>query len=325
MPRSPRPRSGLAAHLDWLVPGLAFVLVVAGGIAWVRGVLPRPGVAPAPGLVQRPTPPATQPPLRPDARRVRTAHYVIHSTATPAQTRRIAQAAEHLHAAYAGLFPAEPAYARGLELVLYRDRAEFQRYSGSRMPWAEAYYLRPRSHAYFGEGENPYHWMLHEATHQLMRQASGFSRRRWFDEGIATYFGTSLIDAGGLHPGRIDTATYPVWWLREHRLSGDLAADVRSGAVIPLRALLTDTGPDFSTAFNRYYVQYWSLVHFLMHAGGGRHSANVRALAARGGSIEDFERMIGPVEAIEREWYAYLQALIAQARDGRLHGSVGPG
>ncbi|WP_460830768.1 hypothetical protein [Lysobacter humi (ex Lee et al. 2017)] len=325
MPRNIRPRGGFSAHLDWLVPGLAFVLVVAGGIAWVRGVLPRAGVGPAPGLVQRPTPPATQPPLRPDARRVDTAHYVIFSTATPEQTQRVARAVEHLHEAYVGLFPVEPAYARGLELVLYRDRREFQRSSGSRMPWAEAYYLRPRSHAYFGEGDNPYHWMLHEATHQLMRQASGFAPRRWFDEGIATYFGTSLIDDRGLQPGRIDTATYPVWWLRDHRLSGDLAKDLRSGAVIPLRAVLTNTGPDFSTAFNRYYVQYWSLVHFLMHADGGRHAQAFRRLVARGGTVDEFERLIGPVEAIERDWYAYLVALTAQARDGRLHGSSGPG
>lgn len=324
-PREPLYPRGLRAHVDWLVPALAFVVVMVGGIAWLRQWVPDPAVRHAPGLVQRPSPPATQPPLRPDARRVATAHYVIHTTATPEQTRRVAEAAEHLHAAYTRLFPVDATRATGLELVLYRDRDEFRRHGGSRFPWAEAYYLPPRSHAYVAEGANPYHWMLHEATHQLMRQASGYRRQRWFDEGLAAYFGTSLIDARGLHPGRIDTASYPIWWLDEYRLAGDLDTDLRRGMLIPLRALLTDTGPDFEAAFNRYYVQYWSLVHFLMHADDGRRADAFRELIARGGSLQEFERLIGPVEAVERDWYAYFTALVEQARARRLHGTDGAG
>ena len=55
------------------------------------------------------------------------------------------------------------------------DREEFQRNNRSR-PWAEAYYVRPACYAYYGGGrENPHHWMLHEAVHQLNTEVAKYT------------------------------------------------------------------------------------------------------------------------------------------------------
>lgn len=256
----------------------------------------------------------TPPPLLPAAVTTETVHYRIHSTATPAQTAQVAQAVESLHAGYAALFPSTPTRREKLALVLYRDRAQFKRNNHSR-PWAEAYYLPPRSYAYFdANARNPYHWMLHEATHQLMREVSGFPRRKWIDEGVAAYLGASRLVDGTLRAGDPDPDAYPTWWLREYAPSGNLAQDIASGRIIPLQQLVSGRGgPDENRYFNLYYVHYWSLSHFLFHYRGGEYAPGYRRLIAEGGSVDAFERLIGALPQIQREWYAYFQEQVAHA------------
>ncbi|MEZ5514306.1 MAG: hypothetical protein R3F58_10600 [Steroidobacteraceae bacterium] len=123
--------------------------------------------------------------LLPEAVITLTTNYRIYSTATQEQTARVAEAVEALHKAYAALFDVTE-QGEPLELVLYRDRAQFRQYNQA-SPWAEAYYRLPRCFAYAQSGDNPYHWMIHEATHQLLRQRSGYRPARWLNEGIASY------------------------------------------------------------------------------------------------------------------------------------------
>ncbi len=258
---------------------------------------------------------AAQPPLPKAARQLETLHYRIHSTAAPVHTTQMAQAVEHLYTAYTSRFPATSTDAK-LSLVLYRDRDEFRRHNRS-APWAEGYYLWPRSHAYFdSEARNPYHWMLHEATHQLTREVSGFSRRnRWIDEGLATYFSTSRLDADGLYPGEIDANTYPIWWLKKTLLGGDRARDLAGADFISIDQLLTGAGaPDINRHFNQYYICAWSLTHFLIHYDQGKYAEGHRQLVASGGGAAEFAALVGPLEQIEAEWYPYLLQQIEAQR-----------
>lgn len=257
-----------------------------------------------------------EPPLA-GARTLATAHYRIASTVDDMQTRQVADAVEALHAAYMGFFrDATPrrAFADGgpLQLTLYANRAQFRSYNRS-FWWAEAYYRRPTCYAYFPAGEpNPYHWMLHEATHQLNTEVAGLTLPKWANEGLAAYFGTSRLHDGVLHPGRIDPDTYPVWTLGGLDLSGSLDRDVRRGRIIPLRALVTGVdAPPFERNLNLYYVEYWRLVHFLLHGDGGRHAAAFKRMLMEGGTPEAFERAFGPPERIELAWYADLREKIA--------------
>ena len=241
------------------------------------------------------------------AQLLQTAHYRVHSTATPTQTQEVASAAESLHAAYMSLFADQVAPSTTpLTLVLYRDADEFARNNRSR-PWAEAYYLRPACYAYYAVGSaNPHHWMLHEAVHQLNTEVAGWRLPAWANEGVAGYLGASWLENGVLTPGRSDPDTYPIWWLSRMKLTGSLEADVGAVRFIPLRDLLESSGPDINQHVNLYYLHYWGLTHFLFHYENGRYAAAYKQLLARGASTSDFERLIGPIETIEKAWYAYL-------------------
>jgi len=241
--------------------------------------------------------------------RIETAHYTIGSTASRAQAQSTGEAMEHLHAAFLARFGHLPHVAprAKLQVRLYGSRAEFKAYNRS-VPWAEAMYVPPECRAYIGEGPNPYHWMLHEGAHQLVRELLQVKRTPWIDEGLASYFGSSRIDATGLHPGTIDRNTYPIWWLPQFRFTGDVDADARDGRIIPLRHLIDDTGPPKAAYVNLYYIEYWSLAHFLLEGDGGKHAKGFERLLMHGATLADFEREIGPVEQVQRAWYAWLLA-----------------
>lgn len=261
----------------------------------------------------------------PGAKLIETAHYTITSTADAAQTQQVADAAEALYSAYAAFFPGKAASAprNRLKLTLYAHQAQFKANNRS-LPWAEAYYLRPICYAYYAKNEsNPYHWMVHEATHQLNAEVSGFPKTRWVDEGLATYFGTSRIEPGTsepgtsgrgkLVPGKIDRDAYPIWWLTNSGLTGSLDKDIDEGNWVPIRALITGIdAPSIASNVNGYYIQYWSLSHFLFHGENGRYAAGYKRLIAEGGSLANFERLIGPADRVEYEWYRYLQGEIAE-------------
>jgi hypothetical protein len=279
---------------------LATLALVAGSMAWQRS-RPAPAAAPAPAAR-----------IPAGATLLETSHYRVHSTATPDQTRQVADAVESLHAAYMELFADEIRPSpRPLTLVLYADREEFQRNNRSR-PWAEAYYLRPACYAYYGGGkENPHHWMLHEAVHQLNTEVAGWRLPAWANEGVAGYLGASWLEDGVLTPGRSDPATYPIWWLSRMELTRDRQADVDALRFIPLRDLLEGRGPGIDRHVNLYYLHYWGLTHFLFHYQNGKHAAAYKQLLARGASTPDFERLIGPLGDTEEAWYAYMLDAIA--------------
>jgi hypothetical protein len=230
-------------------------------------------------LIRKPRPSIRaqqHPDALPGAITIETPHYTITTTATPEETRLTGDAVEHLHAAYTTFFPQPPGTANTvgkLKLTLYKSQREFKANNLSAL-WAEAYYLRPICYAYYARGQkNPYHWMVHEATHQLNTEVSVFRKAKWIDEGLATYFGTSRIRLGKLIPGEIDADTYPIWWLTRSGLTGNLDADIQDGRWIPIRALITGIdAPNISSNVNRYYIQYWSLTYFLLQYDNGRYA-----------------------------------------------------
>jgi hypothetical protein len=243
---------------------------------------------------------------------VETRHYTISSTATPSQTALVGNAVESLYETYAEFFgdafKTSPDASR-LQLVLYKDQGEFKANNRSK-PWAEAYYRPPICHAYYADGgPNPYHWMLHEATHQLNNEVAHFPRTTWTEEGLASYFSTSRIEQRKLVPGKIDANAYPIWWLPSLFLTGNLQDDIRGGRIIPLRNLIASGRDDIGKNVNLHYIEYWSLTHFLFHYRNGLYSDRYRQLIKLGGSLEDLERLLGPVDKIQVQWYGYLQEL----------------
>lgn len=263
-----------------------------------------------------------------------TEHYVIYSTATPEQTTQIGVVAEIVYTGYHQL--AEHLNCRigshpKLKLKLFKDRQEF-RHCNRGVGWAEAFYRRPYCCQYFSSDEvHPYHWMMHEATHQLNTEAAHLDLPQWLDEGLACYVATSCIVDGALVLGQVDTNTYPVWWLDTMLTSGDLESDKHSMTVIPLHQIISGRGgPDLDEHVNLYYLHWWSLTHFLMEYEGGVYVPGVRRLLAEGAHPAAFEKHIGQIETIEGQWYRYVLDLkrdlagrVTPSPKGEIEKSVG--
>ena len=253
------------------------------------------------------------------ARTIETQHYIIASTASQTQTEEVGRVVELLYNAYSNRFGSLPTYRHEhpkLKLLLYRDRREF-RWVNPDLGWAEAFYRTPYCRAYYSADEvNPYHWMLHEATHQLNREVAQLNLAKWLEEGTAEYFSTSRIQDGQLALGRIDPHTYPVWWMDEIATASDLQANLTNGSVIPLRAIITNTGgPSLNQEFNLYYLHWWTLTHFIFENPKYRKSA--MELLQRGGGLDAFEQTIGSVNAVEPEWFRHVR-LIKSALNGNV-------
>jgi len=254
---------------------------------------------------------------------IETPHYLIASTASPAQTEEVGQVVELLYNAYSNRFGALPTFRHEhpkLKLLLYKDRREM-RWVNPGLGWAEALYREPYCRAYYSADEaNPFHWMLHEAAHQLNREVAQLNLAKWLEEGLATYFSTSRIQSNHLALGRIDPKTYPVWWMDEIATAPDLSANLTNGSVIPLRAIISDTGgPSMNQEFNLYYLHWWTLTHFIFENPKYRESA--MTLAQRGGGLEAFEQLIGPAETVEPEWFYHIQRIKAalNGKDRNFH------
>ncbi len=243
--------------------------------------------------------------------KLETSHHLIYSTATRQQTEDTAHALDLLYIAYSNRIGALPQFHHEhpkLKVKLFKDRAEF-RWVNPNLGWAEAFYRQPYCRAYFAAGENnPYHWMLHESTHQLNHEVANLRLEKWLEEGLATYFSTSRLGSNELFVGRIDLDTYPVWWIELMATRPDLEENISNGSVIPLRSIITNKGgPSMNGHFNLYYVHWWTLTHFMFETPV--HRARALELVQAGGTLDAFEKTIGPVDQIQREWHAHVRRL----------------
>lgn len=248
-----------------------------------------------------------------------TAHHIIYSTATKQQTDDTAHALTLLYSAYADVMGTLPGFQRDhskLKVELFKNRNEF-RWVNPDMGWAEAFYRAPYCRAYYSAAEiNPYHWMLHESVHQLNNEVAHLKLEKWLEEGLAEYFSTSRLSATNLAVGRIDPNTYPVWWLDDLATSTNLSDNLRNGSVIPLRYIITNHGgPGMNSAFNLYYLHWWTLTYFIFQSP--RHRDHALELVRRGGGLEAFEQVIGPVDEVQTEWHTYVRHIKASLRGGK--------
>jgi hypothetical protein len=249
-----------------------------------------------------------------------TANYQITSWATVEQTTQVGSTAEALLRAYLGFFQLDDKAIPkgGLKLTLYRDRAQFK---AKHPGWQEASYERGVSYAYVGDAHEPNDkdWMLRAATRQLNEQVAHIPRATWIDEGLAGYFGTTRVEDYTLDMGRLNAKAYPIKWLRTLGPTGDLQRDLAQKRLVPLRALVSGEGGPGGNDLNRWYLGWWSLTHFLLHGENGKYAEGYRRLLkGKTASLADFEREIGPVDAVQSEWYRYLQGLAGQEPDGQV-------
>jgi hypothetical protein len=240
-------------------------------------------------------------------------HYKAFSSASDEDTKEALRRLEILYQTYTIFWNVQAGSTDNkLLLKIYSSRKEFKR-ANPMSGWMEAFYKEPYCYQYIdAERENrPYHWMVHEATHQLNNEVSHFQLPQWAEEGIACYFSTAKMDDGKISLGVIDCDTYPIWWLSSLDLSGDLSRDMADKKIISIKSIVNDEKPlKMSEHVNLYYIHWFSLVHFLLEAEQGKYRQAFIECVKTPSGLNEFEKNIGPYQLIEQQWYQHLLQII---------------
>ncbi|HQF55022.1 MAG TPA: DUF1570 domain-containing protein [Fibrobacteria bacterium] len=238
-------------------------------------------------------------------------HFHMWSTASQSRTRSAMDAAETLHrrwTAWIGVKESQTHRRHKLRLFSTRDE---MRGSLLGMRWAEAIYHDSICEQYDDRfAVRPWHWLVHEATHQLAHEDSRLHLPRWANEGLACLFSTARQNKGNLILGSVDAETYPVWWLKKTPPTGDFAKDMRALLVPPSRFLVESDFTDIGPSVNAHYMSWWSFAHFLNKTDSVAwkdwilRDATPAGLAMRFGSGPD----------LDRKWYAHVLTLADSAK-----------
>lgn len=240
--------------------------------------------------------------LGPDVRLLRREDLRIFTDAVagseePAWARRAFALLSSTRAAYRALFgpvlargPAEEAAGRGIDVVIFRDRARFIDVTGS--VTTVGLYLPEREASFFFLSEAPGGErilddtvVIHEVCHQLDRRVLGLSRPPlWLQEGLAVWFeGAKLSPAGRLEELR----GLPPWaqtWSRalagaRARAEGETGREGAAGgdgAALTLREVLMTAdvpGPGKGPNRLRFYGASAALVRRLLGDGPAEREA----------------------------------------------------
>lgn len=161
--------------------------------------------------------------------------------------------------------------------------------------------------------------LFHEGTHLMVQLTRpGFFFPIWVNEGLAEYYGSSIVDANG----RIVTGI-----VQEGRLAA-LRSAVAEGKYIPLESLLLTPQRGFGSL---HYAEAWCFVHYLIEhdkyssgfksffyalvtgtgireqQSGGRRGGGQSGVSL-GDTLDLFKKKMGIVkfDAIEREFMDYI-------------------
>jgi tetratricopeptide (TPR) repeat protein len=199
---------------------------------------------------------------------------------------------------------------------IFRTRRDFDRYqreTGSNpSESAIGYYsLKNKELVLYYDPDDPagtLNTLFHEGTHLFVNLSlpSGVNRFRlpiWLSEGIADYFGASQYDT---KEGKLLSGLPNYGRLRDAR------AYLQSATPSLRGDLLANT--DYSSFKAIRYALSWALTHMLIEKKKGsrllyrkRFVAYYEAVSQGKDPVRSFEKLIGPIPKIEREWHAYIR------------------
>ena len=70
-----------------------------------------------------------------------------------------------------------------------------------------------------------------------------------------------------------------------------------------------------NSQFNLYYLHWWTLTCFIFEST--RYREHALELMRRGGGMDAFEQVIGPVDQVQTEWHSYVRHLKSTLPGGK--------
>src|SRR5271168_1097503 len=249
---------------------------------------------------------------------VRSPHFVVSSNAGESQARHVAQQFEEIRGVFASGFaklrvdPGKPILILAVKnesslktlLPGYWEQKGSVHPAGTYVPGEEKHYVALRLDT---ESENPYHILYHEYTHALLHlNFSGLPP--WLDEGLAEFYGNTIISGKDIHTGKIDKSH--LYLLRDSKL-------------IPVEVLLqVDHSSPYYNEQNRasvFYAESWALVHFLLM------DPEARKQNLLGHFLEAWDKTGNQVEAAKQSFgdlTKFGKQIEAYARQGSFYTGV---
>jgi tetratricopeptide (TPR) repeat protein len=194
---------------------------------------------------------------------VRTPHFVVASNAGEVATRSVASDFEQIRALFHATFPelrVDP--AQPIRIIVARDEATMRAITPEE--WGGAEHVHPAG-VFHSDGEKDYvvlrldaegttafHTSYHEYTHALMHL--NFSRLPlWVREGVAEFFGNSLLGEGKATTGTVD---------RPHMYV------LSKNEWLPMEKLfeVSESSPFYNerNPASVFYAESWATVHYLL-------------------------------------------------------------
>ncbi|MGI9015468.1 MAG: hypothetical protein ACR2GY_14645 [Phycisphaerales bacterium] len=181
---------------------------------------------------------------------------------------------------YRTVFCELPEPPRPLDIYLFADRPQWQRYTELLMKEHAAVYLSLGRGGYTTRGtavlydlgyDDTFAMLSHEGWHQYTQVAFKHPLPTWLEEGIAAWM-----------EGRQQSPGSPIVfdaWANPHRMFS-LRRAARRDALVPLIQLIDRSPQHFlqrdDEGLLTYYAQVWLLVHFLNEGEGGRYRDGLR-------------------------------------------------
>lgn len=152
------------------------------------------------------------------------------------------------------------------------------------------------------------HVIQHEGFHQFAHTRFGSDLPPWVNEGVAEFFGESVVVDGAVIIGQTSERTI-----------GTLRQAIDAGKHIRFREMVTMDSPSWNANVQKgdamlQYMQAWSMVHFLVYGDGGQYRKAFEAYLGyinHGAKNYDaFVRAFGTndLDSFETRWIAYAKA-----------------
>ncbi len=245
-------------------------------------------------------------------------HYWIKTDLPTDEANELARHINIMHVEYAKRLASLPPRAPvDLKVLIFEDRDDYVRTLRTRFGVDASgtggiFVTHPSgSGLAFWTGRQPrrrvHHVAQHEGFHQFAHSRFAGDLPVWVNEGLAEFFGESVIVGAKLVIGQ----TNP-------RVLNTIKAAIEIDKHIPFRRMLTMTHEQWKLAVRErtasfQYDQAWSMVHFLVYGDDGKYvSAFERYLRLLNTGMPPdaaFTRVFGDdIDAFEERWKAYALA-----------------
>jgi len=248
---------------------------------------------------------------------VDTEHYEVSTDVSPAFTELVARHMEAIHREYALRFRGYGLKVHGrFQVKVYAREDDYELAVPPSLRGSHgAFVSKDRLLAAFkGDrtDEAVFRTLYHEGFHQFLFSSVSPEVPLWLNEGFAEYFAEATWNGRHFTTGQVP-------WIRLHVLREAFA----DGSYIPLRELFRMGNKQWLAHLREdededqgplLYCEAWSVVHFLLHAQGGRYRQRALGylrLVADGMDHEAaFVKSFGSnVEGFEQAWRRYVMEL----------------